>query len=67
MDYRKTLLAYIEYVGQCEGVDFLPADLDGLTNEENLALNEAAAEVGCTDKHRARLLKHVAMLRGSAR
>lgn len=37
-DYKKILLAYIDHVGQCEGVTFLgrPADngIEGLSSEE---------------------------------
>lgn len=45
IDWRKILMAYISHVGACEGIDFLPAELDGLTAEENAALNEAAADL----------------------
>lgn len=42
IDYRKMLLAYIDWVGKCEGVDFLNdgplAYLDGLSDEEAVEL-----------------------------
>lgn len=45
MDYRKILIAYIDHVGRCEGVDFLgsgPSEvLPGLTEEEGIALAKA--------------------------
>lgn len=59
MDWRKILAAYIEHVGATEGVDFLPG-VSGLTDEENAALAELAAEGGCTNEHRERLLKYAA-------
>jgi hypothetical protein len=38
IDYRKILIAYIEHVVSCEGTDFMPDSLDGLTPEEYEAL-----------------------------
>jgi hypothetical protein len=46
MDYRKILVAYIDHVGYSEGTDFLPAELRGLTAEENAALAQAAIDAG---------------------
>lgn len=58
IDYRKILIAYIDYVAECEGTDFLPAKIDSLTSNENAALLRAGAE--CPDAgsiHKERLLK----------
>ncbi len=41
IDYKKVLEVYIAYVECSEGTDFLPAKLDDLSLEENVALNEA--------------------------
>lgn len=41
-DWRKILIAYINNVTECEGVDCLP--MAGLSPLENAALTEAAAE-----------------------
>jgi hypothetical protein len=42
IDYRKILIAYVEHVSECEGVDFIDdgpaAYLDGLTEEEAVEL-----------------------------
>jgi hypothetical protein len=44
-DYRKILLAYMDYVSQQEGIDFLPAlnAIDGLSEEETGELNQLSA------------------------
>ena len=44
VDYRKILAAYIAHVGRQEGTDFLGEPLATLTNDENAALHEVAAE-----------------------
>lgn len=62
IDYRKVLIAYIDHVGHCEGTDFLPATLDDLTTEENIALHEAAAETA-NDAHAGALIGHAGHLR----
>lgn len=60
VDYRKILIAYIDHISACEGIDFLPVSLDDLTVAENIALNEAAIDVGSiTSDHRAELLKYI--------
>jgi hypothetical protein len=42
IDYRKILIAYVDHVGECEGVDFLEdgpaAHQPGLTEEEAVEL-----------------------------
>ena len=44
VDWEKVLIAYINHVGYLEGTDFLPAELDGLTPEENEGLKQAATK-----------------------
>lgn len=43
-DWRKILKAYIGHVGDAEGVLFLPAQVKGLSDLEQAALFEVAAE-----------------------
>ena len=64
VDYRKILSAYIDNVGCCEGVNFLPAELDRLTAEENIALHEAALEIDdSTERHKNDLREMIYRLR----
>lgn len=44
VNYRKILSAYIEHVGFSEGIDFLPMEPAGLSEQELLALYEVANE-----------------------
>jgi hypothetical protein len=63
MDWRKILAAYIDHVGKCEGVDFLPG-VHALTDEENAALAELAAEApNLTSSHRENLLTYARKMR----
>lgn len=60
IDYRKILIAYINHVGQMEGVDMLGEDasenLSALDEEENIALAKARdatpPELGGRDRYR---------------
>jgi hypothetical protein len=67
IDYRKILIAYIDYVGAREGIDFLPAyesELEGLSRVEIAALYEAAAtSFTNTDTHYVKLMKAAEDLR----
>lgn len=55
-DWRKILVKYIDHVGSCEGVDYLPSKLSGLTDIENAALARAASEGVCTPSHKHKLI-----------
>jgi hypothetical protein len=56
IDYRKILKAYMDHVGECEGVFFIgparhPKQLDGLSEEENSALMDVYDELVTVPSH----------------
>jgi hypothetical protein len=63
IDYRKILIAYIDMVGEAEGVDFIRESKD-LTPEENAALFRAGAAGSVFDDHKTKLLKWADELEG---
>jgi len=62
LDWRKILSAYIDLVGSCEGIDFLPNELTLLTDEEKIALYEVALE-GRNSESKNELVGSIAKLR----
>jgi hypothetical protein len=67
IDYRKILIAYIEHVGACEGVCFLPSDSlrDVLSEAELAALYDAAEEAGFMPEFVEKLRAAAAAIRGA--
>jgi hypothetical protein len=55
IDWRKILVAYIDHVGEAEGVDYLPG-VSCLSDIENAELARAASEGNCSPEHKAALL-----------
>lgn len=66
INWRKCLSAYIDHVGQMEGVDYLPASFPSLSAKEEEAIHHLAAETIPEDgnatqvRHRTRLLMYKA-------
>jgi hypothetical protein len=56
LDYRKILKAYMDHVGECEGVFFIgpvrhTEQLDGLSEEESAALMDIYDELAIEPSH----------------